>query len=440
MTDVEVTPLGFAEIYLRATGDKTDFLSDKQAQVVMPIMQARVGEKCVKVTFVCPNGGGKDERVIPAAAYWWLNMYPKGRVVITSKSDLQITGQTIPGLDAHWHKFGWSEPVRSPRYTLRSKEGGEVIAFVTNDASRVEGWHERPESPLLLIVNEAKSVDDPIFTGLDRCTPTAVLYVSSPGLRQGRFYDTHARLPGWIRVKAGLVDCPWIPKEKIDAIISTYGADHPITRSTLYGEFMDQADDEYYCLSLEEYDACLESPPEHVPGFRYAFFDFADGRAENVCCFRNGNKYTIRDAWREKNEDAVVGRAIALLSELKLKPNQAGADAAAKSILDKMAKAGWPIGRQNFGAPTKDGTYKSWSAKAWIETANKIKRREIIIPKCDIVRGQFCSRRKKFTLEGKLALEDKTVMQRERGIESPDRVDALVGAASQTDTTLLMPD
>lgn len=440
MIDVEVTPLGFAETYLRPTGSDHDFLADWQARAVLPLSKAKVGQHRVNITVVAPNGSGKDQRIIPSAAYWWLNMYDKGRVVITSKSATQIEKQTQPAIDAYWRQFGWPEPVCSPRYTLRNNKGGELIAMVTNDATRIEGWHERPDSPLLLIVNEAKSVDDAIFVGLDRCTPTAVIYVSSPGGREGKFFKTHDSLPGWIRIKAGLEDCPWIPQSKIDEIIATYGADDPYTRSMLHGEFMKHRDGEYYCLEHEEYDACIDCPPEHVPGFKYAFFDFADGRAENVCCFRNGNKFVIRDAWREKNEDAVVGRCIALLNELGLKPHQAGGDAAAKGILDKMAKAGWNINRQNFGAKTQDNLYRSWSVKAWIEGANKIKRREVIVPRCDTLRAQICTRRKNFMPDGRLALEDKAKMQRERDIDSPDRADALFGAMAQADTTLLVPD
>jgi hypothetical protein len=417
-------------------------LTDKQAQSVMPLMDARVGEKRVNITVSGPNGCGKDQRIIPVAAYWWLFFHKKGRVVITSKSDLQITEQTIPSLDSHWGRFGWKAPVRSPRYTLSTpapaghSEGGKLIAFVTNDAGRVEGWHERTDSPLLLIVNEAKSVDEPIFSALDRCTPTAVIYISSPGLREGRFYETHATIPGWTRIKLGLADCPWIPKERISNILATYGEDHPFTRSTLYGEFMKQADDEFFCLLPEDFDACVQYPPKHVQGLEFGFWDFADGRAENVLFRRNGNKFWMEDAFREKNEDAVVGRAILKMKQSGLSPQQFGADAAAKSILDKLAQSGWPIKRFNFGMAMPDTPYRSWSVFAWIETANKIKRREIIIPNDPILRAQYCKRRKKFTPDGRFALEDKYLMQRERGIESPDRVDAFVGAAAQMDMGL----
>src|SRR6266576_2695403 len=294
------------------------------------------------VAICTPNGSGKDDRIIPTMAYWWLFYNPRGRVIITSKSALQLETQTIPSLDKHYQKFGWAEPVRSPRYHLITPTGGDLIAYVTNEGVRVEGAHSRPGEPLLMIVNEAKSVDDQIFEGIDRCTPDCLVLISSPGLRFGRFYQAFTKLRAFYTcIQVGLKDCPHIPKERIDHTIATYGLHHPITRSTLFGEFMSQTEGEQFCITIEEVEAALFYPPKWKPGFKCFFFDFADGRAENVFFVRNGNKYEMLDAWREQNEDAVVGRAIALIKENGFKPGQGGADAAAKQILDKMARAGY---------------------------------------------------------------------------------------------------
>ena len=96
------------------------------------------------------------------------------------------------------------------------------------------------DGPLLIIVDEAKTVPDAIFDALDRCGYNAIMYVSSPGVRAGRFYESHTTLaPSFVTVQAGLADCPHIPQSKIDDIIATHGENAPYTRSTFYGEFMD---------------------------------------------------------------------------------------------------------------------------------------------------------------------------------------------------------
>lgn len=409
-----------------------------QAKGLLPIEEYFKTGKRQNIVIVTPNGSGKDERIIPTAVYYWLFYAPRGRVVLTTKSDVQLTTQTLPNLSRHWRRFGWSEPVGSPRWQLVTPTGGNATCFVTNDGSRVEGHHSRPGEPLLWIVNESKSITADIWEGIDRCTPDVLMLISSPGLREGRLYDACTKLqasfsaPNGITVRAGLADCPHIPQEKIDHIVNTYGADHPITRSTLYGEFMAQADDQSYCLTPEELEGCQSFPPDWRPGFRYGFFDFADGRAENVFVIREGNKFQIADAWRDKNEDAVVGRSIVLMRRHNLSHFQCGGDAAAKSILDKLGNAGFPIHRQNFGAPDKFKTYKSWSAWAWLTACQKIRNREIILPDDPVLKAQLTSRKKGFTPTGLLSVEDKGDMSK-RGLESPDRGDAFVGCAAAVD-------
>ena len=435
MTDDEIrlTTSGFAELMLGLQ------LYDWQAKAVLPLESA-VGPGCKRqnIAVVTPNDSGKDNRIIPTAAYWWLFWHKKGRVVITSKSDMQLETQTKPNLNQHWRKFGWSEPINSPRYTLVTPTGGSLVAYVTNDGSRTEGHHSRPGEPLLLIANEAKYLDPSIYEGIDRCTPDVLMELSSPGEKKGRFFDCFTKLAAnYTLIRAGLKDCPHIPQEKIDDIILKYGPDHPVTRSTLYGEFMTAPDGDPYCLTPEEWDNAIVSPPQHQRGMIYGFFDFADGRAENVLFLRDGNKYTMADAWREKSEDAVVGRAIYLIRKHHLEtPYQVGADAAAKPILDKMANAGFPVYRQNFGAKDKHGIYTSWSAMAWLEGCAKIRNREVIIPNDPTLRAQATTRKKKFAPTGKLGLVDKLTMFREEGYESPDRFDALVGAMSAVDLSL----
>jgi hypothetical protein len=436
-SDIELTTLGFSECILNLP------LYDWQARALLPLEYATgPNARLQNITVAAPNGAGKDDRIIAAASYWWLFYHPRGKVAITSKSDLQLTTQTIPSLDKHWPKFGWKEPVKSPRYELRTPTGGRLTAFVSNSGERVEGWHKDDDidGPLLQIVNEAKSVDEEIFQGLDRWTVNARLWVSSPGLMMGRFYDTFTKHRAeWTTIQAGLTDCPHIEKERIEYTIKTYGEKHPITRSTLYGEFMEQDEASTFCVPLSSLVSCLESPPRHMPGFRYAFCDFADGGAENVLVLREGNRYTIEDAWRETNEDAVVGKFIYHFRRLNLSPDEIGGDAAGKAILDKLAQAGWPIARQNFGAPDKSGTYKSWSALAWIEGGNKIKNREVILPDDEALKAQLTTRKKLFTLSGKQAVEDKYVMAKERGLPSPDRADALFGAMAAVDLNLMYP-
>ena len=98
--------------------------------------------------------------------------------------------------------------------------------------------------------------------------------------------------------------------------------------------------------------------------------------------------------------------------------------------------AGWAIGRQNFGALDRSGVYKSWAAQAWLEGAQKIKNREVIIPNDDILIAQGMNRKKDWNASGKLSVEDKHDM-RKRNVVSPDRWDALMGCMAAVDAHAL---
>ena len=79
------------------------------------------------------------------------------------------------------------------------------------------------------------------------------------------------------------------------------------------------------------------------------------------------------------------------------------------------------------------------SGFAWLTGCQKIIDREVIIPDDEELKAQLSSRKKIFTPDGKLSVEDKLKMLRERNVKSPDRADALFGAMSAFDTNLLQP-
>jgi hypothetical protein len=206
--------------------------------------------KRVKGSLLTPNGAGKDAMVIATLALWWIYVHPRGRVVITSKDARQIDEQTWPALERHRGKFpsSWKWIERE----IETPTGGKIILFTTDSPGRVEGFHRevggdgKPTNlgPLLLVANEAKSIDEGILTALDRCTYDGLLYASSAGTMFGRFYESQT-FPemGFKRLSVGLFECPHITQDRIDDIIATYGPNSArpnpeFIESTLYGKFM----------------------------------------------------------------------------------------------------------------------------------------------------------------------------------------------------------
>ena len=93
-----------------------------------------------------------------------------------------------------------------------------------------------------------------------------------------------------------------------------------------------------------------------------------------------------------------------------------------------MAEEGYHLQRFNNGTPAKrTEIYANLAAEWWSTVGQLIERRQIIIPNDQKLIAQLTSRRKQYDSKGRKKLESKADL-RARGVESPDRADALIGA------------
>lgn len=385
----------------------------------------------IKVALVAPNGSGKTQRIVGVSTLRWLNRYPKGRVIITSADSKQLDSQLMPALAEHKNKFpAWEFLQRS----IRTPQGGFMRAFTTDDSARAEGHHAAPESPLLIIVDEAKSVEAEIFEAFDRCSFNVILYISSPGIRAGRFYQAFSdhRASFILTQQVGLADCPHISQARIDDVISTYGQEAEFTKSTLYGEFMDQEEGGEFAFSFEAVSNLIANPPHaRISKLEYsAFCDFAAGHDENVLAIRSGNKLIELEAWKDKNTIAAVGRFIMLFRRFGLKASQIWGDngGIGHSMIDMLADAGWAINRFDFGAPAnRKEAFVSRGAEIWLSLSRQVTKQEIVLINDPTLVSQLVTRRVAFDPRGRVKLETKEELDA-RGLRSPDRADAVIGA------------
>lgn len=385
----------------------------------------------IKVALVAPNGSGKTQRVVGVSTLRWLNRFPKGRVIITSADSKQLDSQLMPGLAEHKNKFPqWEFLQRS----IRTPQGGFMRAFTTDDSARAEGHHSTPESPLLIIVDEAKSVEPQIFEAFDRCSFNVILYISSPGIRAGRFFQAFSdhRAQFVLTQQVGLADCPHISQARIDDVIATYGSEAEFTKSTLYGEFMNQEEGGEFAFNFEAVSQLVANPPHaRISKLEYsAFCDFAAGRDENVLAIRSGNKLLELEAWKDKNTVAAVGRFIMLFRRFGLKASQIWGDngGIGHSMCDMLDDAGWPINRFDFGAPaSRKDAFVSRGAEIWLSLSRQVVKQEVVLINDPTLISQLVTRRVTFDSRGRIKLETKEELDA-RGLRSPDRADAVIGA------------
>ena len=416
--------LTFAEVGLETP------LYDWQAKILGAIDKFALNDR-IKVAVSAPNGAGKSERVVGVAILRWLNRFPRGRVILTSADAKQIDFQIMPAIRKHTARFpAWEFLGR----TIRTHDNGFFLSFTTDEPSRAEGHHKSQGSPLLMIVDEAKSVENEIFKAIDRCTYNVLLYISSPGLKQGRFFDsfTTHREQFLLLEQVGLKDCPHISEERIKDVIETYGENAPFVRSTIYGEFMSEEEGTPMAINYEKLMACLESPPGAlISRHDYsAFCDFAAGGDENVLAIRSGNKLLELIAWRERDTTASVGRFIIEFRKHHLRAGQIWGDAGGMGtpMCDMLNDAGWSINRFDFGGKASNSAiYYNRGCEIWMKLSRSIEKGEVVLINDPTLISQLTTRKIFYDMKGRVRLEPKDDL-RARGVKSPDRADAVAGA------------
>jgi len=395
-----------------------------------------------RVALRAANGSGKTSTVISAILIWHALVYPRSIAVTTAGVFRQVESQLWPSLRNHIAKLGgaWEVTSGEIRYLHPNGNTSRIIGYSATDPGRAEGWHAEDHEyhPLLMVVDEAKTVADPLFEAISRCQPTRLLIASSPGGTSGAFYRAFTKEANmWSKHAVTAFDCPHITQKQIDEITQRYGEKHPLTRSMIYGEFVDIGA-ESLVINLNQLQNCYNAPPRFKPGVRIAGVDFAAGGDQNVICISDGNKILPMIAWREKDTMAAVGRFIVEFKKAGLEANNIYADASGMGMVmcDALAESGWVVNRVNFGATAYDNNaYTNRSAEMWYGMAKKIEDAEIILPEDEDLTAQLTCRRTITNSKGKLGVESKDSM-RARGIASPDRADALALCLSSSNAGL----
>jgi hypothetical protein len=395
-----------------------------------------------RVALRAANGSGKTSTVISAILIWHALVYPRSIAVTTAGVFRQVESQLWPSLRNHIAKLGgaWEVTSGEIRYLHPNGNTSRIIGYSATDPGRAEGWHAEDHEyhPLLMVVDEAKTVADPLFEAISRCQPTRLLIASSPGGTSGAFYRAFTKEANmWQKHAVTAFDCPHITQAQIDEVTQRYGEKHPLTRSMIYGEFVDIGL-ESLVINLTQLQNCHNTPPRFRPGVRIAGVDFAAGGDQNVICISDGNKILPMIAWREKDTMAAVGRFIVEFKKAGLEANNIYADASGMGMVmcDALAESGWVVNRVNFGATAYDNNaYTNRSAEMWYGMAKKIEDAEIILPEDEDLTAQLTCRRTITNSKGKLGVESKDSM-RARGIASPDRADALALCLSSSNVGL----
>lgn len=198
----------------------------------------------------------------------FLNNYPRSRVLITGPTSRQTRLQVWSYLNSVWQtnflkdKIEW---LKTKMYIKRHEENWFCAWVTSKNHKNAEGFHGEN---LLWIIEEAKSVQDAVFEGVQGALSQVnnFIYISSTcGPPVGYFYETHTnRTDMWDIFHIPSWESPRVSPEKIEVWRKEWGEDSPIFQARVAAEFPEES--MYSIVPLSHLMRAVESDEDDEPG------------------------------------------------------------------------------------------------------------------------------------------------------------------------------
>ena len=228
--------------------------ADYQLEILRELPQRR------RVAVRSPHGAGKTS--LAAWTILWFALTRDGlpgadwKVVTTASAWRQLDHYLWPEVHKWARRLNWARLGRGPfdeRTELLALSlhlaRGEAFAVASDRADLIEGAHA---DRLLYVFDESKSIPTATFDAAEGALASGECYalaISTPGEPQGRFYDIHARRPGfedwwvrWVRkeecLTAGRLSAGWADQRR-----AQWGEGSAVYQNRVLGQFASSAED-----------------------------------------------------------------------------------------------------------------------------------------------------------------------------------------------------
>ena len=326
--------------------------------------------------------------------------------------------------------------VFSERIVLKSDPSGSFISCRTARKETPEALQGIHSDKVLLIVDEASSVDDAIFSaaGGSLSGNATLLLLGNPTRPEGYFHDAFTRLiDRWWTLTVSCETSPRVKKEYIEEMAERYGIDSNTYRIRVLGEFAESSDDTI--ISNELVESAVSRDVDPTEGDISWGLDVARyGSDKSALCKRRGN--TVMEpikSWAKLDTMKLMGIINSEYQKAQDKqkaPVEILVDVigVGASIVDRGHELGLPVIGINTGeSAALSNQYKNLRAELWHKAKEWFEQRHCRIPRDERLMFELCSPRYSFESSGKIRMETKDEMKKRIGHRgSPDYADAFV--------------
>ena len=311
--------VGFVENYISFAGLKLSTLTDQQVEI---------GQKIVTDKNLCVSAGGGIGKSALAALFtiWFLITHPYSKVPTTAPSHKQL-------MDVLWSEIGlWLKRCKlQDLFTLRRgklsikgfDEWYAVARTVPKDGKNLNDTLAGFHAPyLLIIVDEASGVPDPVYTALEGAMTdknSYVLLISNPVSLGGYYYDTISDPQGKGKDYTVLYydsrESPLVDPSFEERIINRYGKNHPMYKAKVLGLPISILDS--VVVSPEMYDHIVSENRSSFNGPVTLAIDVAaGGEDKTIFCHKQGPAIVRWDEFITKDPKDILDHAVSLYNRL----------------------------------------------------------------------------------------------------------------------------
>lgn len=431
----EVLGVGRVKL-LEEHGEDAPGLTPRQCE----ILERAVREN--RITIKSGHGTGKTFVMAILALYW---RYCEWGLVITTASTWNQVKQVLwVEIERLWRNARVKLPGEFLECELRVDGLIELMVGVsTNDATAFQGRHH---PRLLVIIDEATGVDDPIHAAISSLATdeeNVIVQVGNPTEASGAFYQSH-RSPIWRSITMSCLDHPnvvtgrriipgAVTRAWVEGVRQEHGEDSAYWQSRVIGEFptvgskavipqpwVERAENE------EEWKKALKEAEElGLP--RIFGLDIArGGENKTVLAIRRGRALEKIVWWQYADTMTTAGWV--RLAARELQPAMIVADVVGVGggVVDRLMELGEPVFGFHAGRPAADKTrFNNRRSEHWWQLRQRFERQDIWLPpdadpqlKADLTLPTY-----RPNSLGKIVVQSKDDMER-----SPDFADAVAMA------------
>ena len=378
------------------------------------------------------HGVGKSTVCSWAIVWVMCTRFPQ-KCVMTAPTAGQLFDALFSELKAQVNKLPPvlrdSFDVLSDRISLKAAPESSFASARTSSSERPEALAGIHSENVLLIVDEASAVPEPVFeaaagsmSGHSACT----ILIGNPTRNSGLFYRTHHELSSdWDTMHVSCLDIPLVSKDFVEQIKATYGEGSNAFRIRVLGEFAVADNDTLIAAELVDAAMGRDVPVDVSDGMIYGLDVARFGTDRSALCKRKGNVVMEVKSWGGLDLMQLVG---AVVNEARTdNPVEICVDTIGlgSGVADRLREMGYNVRDVNVSeSSAMNPNANKLRDELWLAVKDWLATRTVRIPNDQTLRHELVAPRYNFSSSGKIVVESKDAMKK-RGMRSPDLADAV---------------